>query len=82
MAEPLETFQEVAERKETAMFILGVGSLGFSVVGLVSLLLSPRYHGNLTGLELLVAGAMGIAVAIFLVVALLAIRYDKAWFDQ
>jgi len=63
----------------TAVFILAVGIVGFIFLGLVALLLSPSYHGNLDADELLVAGGVAMAVGIFLCVALVAVWFDKDW---
>jgi len=73
--------EEDVERKKTAAVILGAGALGFFVLGLFALLLSSRYPEKTTSVELLVAGIIGMAVTLFLGVALLAIWLDKAWFD-
>jgi len=70
---------EAVERKNTAAFILGVGVVGFGFLGIVALLLSPHYHGNLIGDELVVAGAVALAIGIFLGVALVAVWLDKGW---
>jgi len=70
---------ESLERKKTAAFILGVSIVGFLFLGLVALLTSPGYHGSSTGVELLVAGVVATAIAIFLCVALVAVWFDKPW---
>ena len=70
------------EQKSFVAFILGVGSLGFFFVGIVALLLSPRYHGSFAGQELLVAGAVAVAIAVFLIVALVAVWFDMTWLDR
>ena len=77
-----DTPEEAVERKETAVFILGVGIVGFAFLGLVALLSAPHYYGNLIGIELIVAGAIAIAIGILLGVALVAVWLDKAWFGQ
>ena len=74
--------EEDVERKKTAVVILGAGALGFTVLGLFALLLSPRYPESTTRVELLVTGAIGMTVALFLGVALLAIWFDKEWFER
>lgn len=73
---------ELKERKKTAAFILATGSFGFVFLGLAALLLSRRYPGSLAGDELAVSGAVGIATGIFLVVAMLAVWFDKGWVGQ
>jgi len=77
-----DTSEEAVERKKTAALILGAGIVGFSFLGLVALLASPRYHGNPTGAELIVSGALAIAIGIFLCVALVAVWFDKPWVGQ
>ena len=71
--------EELVERRNTAAFIDGAGSVGFLVAGLVALLLSPHYHGSSTGVELLGAGVVGIAAGIFLCVAVVAALFNQSW---
>ena len=73
---------ESIERKKVAAFILGVSIIGFLFLGLVALLSSPHYRGSATGDELLVAGAVAIAMGIFLCVALVAVWFDKPWVGE
>ncbi len=72
---------ESVERKKTSAFILGTGSFGFLFLGLVAFLVSPTYQGSSTGVELIVAGTIGVVTGIFLVVAIFAVWFDKAWFE-
>jgi len=74
--------EEAAERKSVVVFILSVGSFGFSFVGLVALLLSPRFSGTTVGDELIVAGAVGLGMGIFLCVALVAVWFDMKWIER
>lgn len=71
----------VEQRKDAAL-MLGMGSLGFLLLGLVALLESLQFHGDLIAHELLVAGAIGTAVGIFLIVAVLAVWFDRGWVGQ
>lgn len=73
---------EVVERKTTAAVILGAGIGGFLLCGLVALLLSLHHLNTSAGIELLVAGFLGVGVAIFLCVALTLMWFEKAWLVQ
>ncbi len=73
------TPDELAELRGTAAVILAAGLVGFLILGLVALMLSRRFLGNVTGLELLGAGVVGMATAIFLSVALIAVWFNKGW---
>lgn len=74
-----DTSDELTERKETAAFMLATGSFGFLFLGLVALLLSRGDHGSVLGSELVVAGAVAIVTGGFLLVAVLAVWFDKDW---
>lgn len=82
MAEVPLTSEERVERKKTAAYILATASFGFLFLGLVALLISRSYHGSFAGDELIVAGAVGLATGIFLIVAVIAIWFDRPWLDR
>jgi len=77
-----DTSEEAVERKATASFLLGVGSVGFLFLGLVSLLIGAHDPASAGGIELLVTGAVGTGVGIFLVVALAAVCFQRDWIGQ
>ena len=72
-----ESPEAFVERKKDAAFILGVGSVGFLFLGLVAFLSGPRVPGGSTWYELMIAGAVGIGLGIYLIVALLAVWFSR-----
>lgn len=70
------------EQRRTAAFVLGTGSFGFLFLGVVALLVSPPYHHSWTGDELVAAGAVGMALGIFLGVAVAALWFNKGWLGR
>lgn len=70
---------DLNERKKTAAVILAAGSFGFLFLGLISLLVSRGGRGTIGWLELMVAGAVAIAIGIFLIVAIFSVWYNKSW---
>lgn len=70
---------DLRERKKNVTFVLATGSFGFLFLGLLSLLLSRDRLDTSSGVELAIAGAVGIALGIILIVAIIAVWFDKAW---
>jgi len=56
--------------------------VGFLFLGLVSFLLGAHDPVSAGGIELLVAGAVGTGVGIFLVLALVAVWFQRDWIGQ